>query len=162
MCLDDRKLNVSIKKYQYPLPFTDQILERVDGHEFYYFFYGSSSYHQFEVDLEDQDKNLILNWEKCPFMVSFGIFLGHIVFLIISYYFTFLLLRNLHVCRKLILEAPLKSLKCSLKLFLECLFAFLQDIEVNVRFRLGGGIESSIACLLCFLPFSIEFFLTKK
>ena len=38
MCLDDRKLNVSIKKYQYPLPFTDQILERVDGHEFYYFF----------------------------------------------------------------------------------------------------------------------------
>ena len=89
MCLDDRKLNVSIKKYQYPLPFTDQILERVDGHEFYYFFYGSSSYHQFEVDLEDQDKNLILNWEKCPFMVSFGIFLGHVVFFnyIILFYF---------------------------------------------------------------------------
>ena len=114
------------------------------------FFYGSSSYHQFEVDLEDQDKNLILNWEKCPFMVSFGIFLGHIVFLIISYYFTFLLLRNLHVCRKLTLEAPLKSLKCSLKLFLECLFAFLQDIEVNVRFRLGGGIV--IYCMLVVFP----------
>ena len=92
MCLDDRKLNASTRKYQYPLPFTDQILERVDGHEFHYFLDGSSSYHQFEIDSEVQDNNLVLNWEKCPFMVSFGIVLGHTVLIIVSYYFTFLFL----------------------------------------------------------------------
>ena len=92
MCLDDRKLNASTRKYQYPLPFTDKISERVDGHEFHYFLDGSSSYHQFEIDSEVQDNNLVLNWEKCPFMVSFGIVLGHTVLIIVSYYFTFLFL----------------------------------------------------------------------
>ena len=109
MCLDDWKLNASTRKYQYPLPFTDQILERMDSHEFYYFLDSCSSYHQFEIDSKDQDKNIVLNWERCHFMVSFGIVLGHIVLIIVSYYFTFLFLRNLHVCCKLTLEAPLKS-----------------------------------------------------
>ena len=45
MCLDDRKLSASTIKYHYPLPFTNQILERVDGNEFYYFVDGSFSYH---------------------------------------------------------------------------------------------------------------------
>ena len=76
-------------------------------------------------------------------LVSFGIVVGHIVLIIVSYYFIFLFLWNLHVCRKLTLEAPLKSFGCSLNLFLACLFAFLQNIEVNVRFRLGGGIVIS-------------------
>ena len=102
-------MNASTRKYQYPLSFTDQILERMDSHEFYYFLDSCSSYHQFEIDSEDQDKNLVLNWERCHFMVSFGIVLGHIVLIIVSYYFTFLFLRNLHVCCKLTLEAPLKS-----------------------------------------------------
>ena len=35
MCLDNRKLSASTVKYHYPLPFTNQILERVDGNEFY-------------------------------------------------------------------------------------------------------------------------------
>ena len=138
MCLDNRKLSALTKKYHYTLTFTNQILERVDGNEFYYFVDGSSCYHQFEIDSKDKDRSLVLNWKKCHFMVSFGIVLGHIVLIIVSFFFFVI-----HVCRKLTLAVPLKSFRCSLNLLLACLFAFLQNIEVNVRFRLGGEIVIS-------------------
>jgi hypothetical protein len=35
MCIDYRKLNSITRKDHFPLPFMDQILERVAGHEFY-------------------------------------------------------------------------------------------------------------------------------
>jgi len=152
MCIDYRKLNSMTRKYHFPLPFMDQILERVAGHEFYYFLDDYSGYNQIEIALEDQEKttftcpfgtfayqrmpfglcnapamfqrcmlsifsdmverfleifmddfsvfgdsfddcltnlekvlsrceekNLVLNWEKCHFMVTNGIVLGHIV-----------------------------------------------------------------------------------
>ena len=152
VCIDYRKLNVGTRKDHFPLLFVDQILERVAGHEFYYFLDGYSGYNQIEIALEDQkktmftcpfgtfafrkmpfrlcnapgtfqrcmmrifsdmiehilkifmddfsvfgdsyeaclenlrkvlercqEKNLVLNWEKCHFMVTQGIVLGHIV-----------------------------------------------------------------------------------
>jgi hypothetical protein len=53
-------------KDHFPLPFMDQILERVEGHEFYYLLDGYSGYHQIEIALEDQ--------EKTTFTYSFGTF----------------------------------------------------------------------------------------
>ena len=152
VCIDYRKLNAGTRKDHFPLPFVDQMLERVAGHEFYYFLDGYSGYNQIEIALEDQEKtmftcsfgtfafrkmpfglcnapgtfqrcmmgifsdmieiileifmddfsvfgdsfegclenlrkvlercqekNLVLNWEKCHFMVTQGIVLGHIV-----------------------------------------------------------------------------------
>ena len=152
VCIYHRKLNVGTKKDHFPLPFVDQMLERVAGHEFYCFLDGYSRYNQIEIALEDQekttftcpfdtfafrkmpfglciapgtfqrcmmgifsdmieyildismdnfsvfgdsyegflenltrvlkrcqDKKLVLNWEKCHFMVTQGIVLGHIV-----------------------------------------------------------------------------------
>ena len=152
VCIDYRKLNASTRKDHFPLPFIDQILERVAGHAFYCFLDGYSGYNQIEVALGDQEKttftcpfgtfaykrmpfglcnapgtfsrcmmgifsdmvekivevfmddfsvfgdsfesclenlervlerceekHLILNWEKCHFMVTNGIVLGHIV-----------------------------------------------------------------------------------
>ena len=35
MCIDYMKLNSMTRKDHFPLPFMDQILERVAGHEFY-------------------------------------------------------------------------------------------------------------------------------
>ena len=35
MCIDYRKLNVVIRKDHFPLPFLDQVLERVAGYEYY-------------------------------------------------------------------------------------------------------------------------------
>ncbi|XP_058216884.1 uncharacterized protein LOC131327767 [Rhododendron vialii] len=152
VCIDYRKLNASTRKDHFPLPFIDQILERVAGHAYYCFLDGYSGYNQIEVALPDQEKttftcpfgtfayrrmpfglcnapgtfsrcmmgifsdmiekilevfmddfsvfgdsfdaclenlekvltrceekNLVLNWEKCHFMVTHGIVLGHIV-----------------------------------------------------------------------------------
>jgi len=152
MCIDHRKLNSMTRKDHFPLPFMDQILERVVGHEFYCFLDGYLGYNQIKIALEDQEKttftclfgtfayrrmpfglcnapdtfqrcmlnifsdmverfleifmddfsvfgdsfddyltnlenvlsrceekNLVLNWKKCHFMVTNGIVLGHIV-----------------------------------------------------------------------------------
>ncbi|RVW21420.1 Retrovirus-related Pol polyprotein from transposon 17.6 [Vitis vinifera] len=152
VCIDYMRLNSVTRKDHFPLPFMDQVLERVSGHPFYYFLDGYSGYFQIEIDLEDQEKttftcpfgtfayrrmpfglcnapatfqrcmlsifsdmverimevfmdditvyggsykecllhleavlqrciekDLVLNWEKCHFMVQQGIVLGHII-----------------------------------------------------------------------------------
>ncbi|RVW61857.1 Retrovirus-related Pol polyprotein from transposon 17.6 [Vitis vinifera] len=152
VCIDYRRLNSVTRKDHFPLPFMDQVLERVSGHPFYCFLDGYSGYFQIEIDLEDQEKttftcpfgtfayrrmpfglcnapatfqrcmlsifsdmverimevfmdditvygssyeecllhleavlqrciekDLVLNWEKCHFMVQQGIVLGHII-----------------------------------------------------------------------------------
>ena len=63
VCIDYRKLNAGTRKDHFPLPFVDQMLERVAGHEFYYFLDGYSGYNQIEIALEDQEKTTF----TCPF-----------------------------------------------------------------------------------------------
>ena len=52
--IDYRKLNAGTRKDHLPLPFVNQMLERVVGHEFYYYLDGYSGYNQIEIALEDQ------------------------------------------------------------------------------------------------------------
>ena len=40
MCINYRKLNTATRKDHFPLPFIDQVLERVAGHSFYCFLDG--------------------------------------------------------------------------------------------------------------------------
>ena len=63
VCIDYRKLNVVTRKDNFPLPFIDQVLERVSGHPFYCFLEGYSGYFQIEIDVEDQEKTTF----TCPF-----------------------------------------------------------------------------------------------
>ncbi|KAJ4700581.1 Retrovirus-related Pol polyprotein [Melia azedarach] len=150
VCVDYRKLNDATRKDHFPLPFIDQMLERLAGHSHYCFLDGYSGYNQVPIAPEDQEKttftcpygtfafrrmpfglcnapatfqrcmtaiffdmverfievfmddfsvfgssfdnclnnlalvlqrceqtNLVLNWEKCHFMVQEGIVLGH-------------------------------------------------------------------------------------
>ncbi|GKB24883.1 reverse transcriptase domain-containing protein [Tanacetum coccineum] len=150
VCIDYRKLNIATRKDHFLLPFIDQMLERLAGHEYYCFLDGFSGYFQIPIALEDQKKttftctygtfaykrmpfglcnapttfqrcmtaifheliednievfmddlsvfgssfdhflknlekmlkrcketNLVLNWEKCHFLVKEGIVLGH-------------------------------------------------------------------------------------
>ena len=51
------------RKCNFPLPFMDQILERVAGHEFYCSLDGYSGYNQIKIALEDQEKTTF----TCPF-----------------------------------------------------------------------------------------------
>ena len=56
VCIDYRKLNSATRKDHFPLPFIDQMLERIAGHAFYYFLDGYSSYNQIAIAPEDQEK----------------------------------------------------------------------------------------------------------
>ena len=46
------------RKDHFSLPFMDQILERVAGHEFYCFLDGYSGYNQIKIAFEDQEKTI--------------------------------------------------------------------------------------------------------
>ncbi|RVW72907.1 Retrovirus-related Pol polyprotein from transposon 17.6 [Vitis vinifera] len=63
VCIDYRKLNAVTRKDHFPLPFIDQVLERVSGHPFYCFLDGYSGYFQIEIDVADQEKTTF----TCPF-----------------------------------------------------------------------------------------------
>ncbi|GJZ30993.1 hypothetical protein Tco_0576040 [Tanacetum coccineum] len=108
ICIDYRKLNEATQKYHFPLPFMDQMLERLVGNKFFCFLDGFSGYLQIPIEPVNQEKtmftfpygtyaykrkhfglcntpatfqskqaHLVLNWEKCHFMVTEGIVLGH-------------------------------------------------------------------------------------
>nr|GEX45558.1 reverse transcriptase domain-containing protein [Tanacetum cinerariifolium] len=98
VCIDYRKLNEATRKDHFPLPFMDQMLERLVGNEYYCFLDGFSE-QTMEVFMDDfsvfgnsfltcltnlekmlkrcEDTKLALNWEKSHFMVKEGIVLGH-------------------------------------------------------------------------------------
>ena len=49
VCIDYRKLNSATRKDHFPLPFIDQMLERIAGHAFYCFLDGYSGYNQIAI-----------------------------------------------------------------------------------------------------------------
>ena len=63
VCIDFKRLNVVTRKDNFPLPFIDQLLERVSGHPFYCFLNGYSGYFQLEIVVEDKEKTTF----TCPF-----------------------------------------------------------------------------------------------
>nr|GEZ09069.1 DNA-directed DNA polymerase [Tanacetum cinerariifolium] len=56
--IDYRKLNDATRKDHFPLPFIDQMLERLAGNEFYCFLDGFLGYFQILIDPQDQKKLL--------------------------------------------------------------------------------------------------------
>lgn len=62
MCIDYRKLNLSTKKDHFPLPFIDQMLERLAGHSNYCFLDVLSGYYQIPIVPNDQEKTAF----TCP------------------------------------------------------------------------------------------------
>ncbi|CAN6711703.1 unnamed protein product [Malus baccata var. baccata] len=74
VCIDYRKLNATTRKDHFPLPFLDQMLESVFGNSF------DNCFDNLTLILKRcVETNLVLNWEKCHFMVKQGIVLGHII-----------------------------------------------------------------------------------
>jgi hypothetical protein len=75
MCIDYCKLNKATKKDHFPLPFIDEMLERLVKHSFFCFLDGYSGYHQIPIHLDDQDKTTF----TCPYVtyayqrMSFGL-----------------------------------------------------------------------------------------
>ncbi|GJR20939.1 putative nucleotidyltransferase, ribonuclease H [Tanacetum coccineum] len=75
VCIDYRKLNDAMRKDHFPLPFIDQMLERLSGNEYYCFLDGFSGFFQIPIAPEDQEKTTF----TCPYgtfayrRMSFGL-----------------------------------------------------------------------------------------
>ncbi|KAK8499659.1 hypothetical protein V6N12_002131 [Hibiscus sabdariffa] len=63
ICMDYRKLNKATKKDHFPLPFIDQMLDRLAGKAYYCFLDGYSGYNQIAIAPEDQEKTTF----TCPY-----------------------------------------------------------------------------------------------
>ena len=75
VCIDYRKLNKATRKDHFPLPFIDQMLDRLAGYEYYCFLDGYSGYNKISIAPEDQEKTTF----TCPYStfafrrMSFGL-----------------------------------------------------------------------------------------
>ena len=56
ICIDYRRLNKVMRKYHFPLPFIDQILDRLAGKEYFCFLDGYLGYNQIVIAPKDQEK----------------------------------------------------------------------------------------------------------
>ena len=63
VCIDYRKLNTATRNYHYPLPFIDQMLNRLARHPHYCFLDGYFGYNQISITPEDQEKTTF----TCPY-----------------------------------------------------------------------------------------------
>ncbi|GJX27746.1 reverse transcriptase domain-containing protein [Tanacetum coccineum] len=63
VCIDYHKLNEATTKDHFPLPFMDQMLERLVGNKYLCFLDGFSRYFQISIDPNDQEKITFI----CPF-----------------------------------------------------------------------------------------------
>ena len=63
VCIDYRKLNTTTRKDHFPMPFIDQILDRLAEHPHICFLNGYFGYNQISVAPEDQEKTTF----TCPF-----------------------------------------------------------------------------------------------
>ncbi|KAI3672920.1 hypothetical protein L6452_39022 [Arctium lappa] len=63
ICIDYRRLNKATQKDHFPLPFIDQMLDRLAGKEYYCFLDGYSGYKQIAITPEDQEKTTF----TCPY-----------------------------------------------------------------------------------------------
>ncbi|GJX88234.1 reverse transcriptase domain-containing protein [Tanacetum coccineum] len=63
VCIDYQKLTDATRKDHFPLPFMDQMLERLAGNKYYCFLDGFSGYFQIPIDPQDQEKTTF----TCPY-----------------------------------------------------------------------------------------------
>jgi hypothetical protein len=63
MCIDYQELKKATQKDHFPLPFIDEMLERLANHSFFCYLDGYSSYHQILIHSEDQSKTTF----TCPY-----------------------------------------------------------------------------------------------
>ena len=68
VCVDYRKLNAATVTDAFPLPFTDDVLDAMAGHEVYSFLDGFSGYNQIRIHPADQ--------EKTAFVTEWGVFVA--------------------------------------------------------------------------------------
>jgi hypothetical protein len=66
ICVDFEKLNATTKNDSYPLPFIDEVLNTIVGHDVYSFLNGHFEYRQISIVQEDK--------YKTTFVIDLGAF----------------------------------------------------------------------------------------
>ena len=69
------EVNKSTRKYHFPLPFIDQVLDTLSGKHYFSFLYDFHGYNQIQIHPDDQDKNTFTcPWGKFSYKVlPFGL-----------------------------------------------------------------------------------------
>ena len=81
ICIDYRNLNKVTRKYHFPLPFIDKILDKLAGNEYFYFMDGYFGYNPITIAPEDQEKTAFtclygtFTFRRMPF--AFAMHLEH-------------------------------------------------------------------------------------
>ena len=97
MCIDYRKLNKATRKDHYPLPFIDQILERLSKNTHFCYLDGYSGFSQIHVNTVDQEKTTF----TCPYgthayrCMPFGLCNALLLFLDVCLLFFMVFVRRL-------------------------------------------------------------------
>jgi hypothetical protein len=81
-CIDYRKLNKATRKDHFPLPFIDEMLERLANHSLFCYLDGHSSYHQILIHLDDQSKTTF----TCPYG-TFAYMRIHLGYVMLQHHF---------------------------------------------------------------------------
>ena len=116
------------RKDHFPLPFMDQLLERISGQPFYSFLDGYSGYIQIEIAVEDQ--------EKTTFTCLFGTYAYRIM--------------PFGLC-----NAPATFLRCMLSIFSD-LVERIMDVYMDDITVYGGSFEECLINLEIFLHRYVE------
>ena len=128
VCIDYRRLNAVTRNDHFPMPFTDQLLEIVFEHPFYYYLDGYSGFFQIEIVVEDQEKTTF----TCPFK--------------------FYAYRRMPFC---LCNSPATFQRCMLSIFSDMveriMEVYMDDITIY-----GGTFEECLANLETFLCRCIE------
>ena len=74
VCVDFRPLNAVTTRHHYPMPFQDEILDEVAGHERYSICDGFCGYFQIEIAHEDQKSTSFIT--PGVYFVTLGCLLG--------------------------------------------------------------------------------------
>ena len=61
--IDYKKLNKATRKDHFPLPFIDQVIERLGNFSYFYYLDGLSGFYQISIHPEDQAKTTF----TCPY-----------------------------------------------------------------------------------------------
>ncbi len=76
LCVDYRKLNAITKKYSFPLPRIDDVLDLLVGQKFFSTLDMASGYWQIEIDEQSKEKtafiveNNVYEWNRLAFVLT--------------------------------------------------------------------------------------------
>ena len=79
MVIDFRKLNKATRKNHYPLPFIDQMRERLSKHTHFCFLDGYSGFSQIPVSKEDQEKTTFFLLELMLIIICLLVYVMHLL-----------------------------------------------------------------------------------